>query len=462
LIAAFVARADYTISFPASPWMWQVFGYADDLWMRSYSNGVAQFDFRIGAGGCLAEMRACYLGYQALLCPAWVNSAQPGRDNVLQWVMWAGATTDGTTDAGANWYKRWNINQAGGYDGFAPLASVNISATTQSCAITVLAANDEQFMAGYDDIFRTTSWPDWVAQSVRYDLLDKGALKITHASLIPVIHRNNTVVPVNSTPGNFTYAYFENWSTFYAATNGLFNGLARHLAADGAPDWWFRFRQNIPVYQYESLTNTAGYAVAFNIGGHANGTWPVVGVVFGKQNTVTTGNTGGGAMAVMNFFEAQGASGLGYVAILPACQQNLPVPGSTVVCETFLVPRAASSAEFVNDLNQFATSVAAPAIYAPGQAPAAFTNLAGLVPWESAWRVEHLAPAPTVTGCGFTNQVFAMNGTGLPGLSYRVESSSNLVDWAQVQTGNLTGGVFQFSETVAPDVPRRFYRLAAP
>jgi hypothetical protein len=513
------AQAGCVIRFPNSPWSWRVFGYNNDLWMRSSSNNVEQFDFRIGAGGCVAEMRACYLNYQSLLCPASVNGALPGRDNVLQWVMWAGATTDGSADWGSGAIRRWNINQAGGHDAISLVNAVQVSATTQSCSIEIYVQADQQFMSGYNAIFRSAQGPDSVYQSVRYDLLDKGILKITHSSVIPAIHRTNSLVPVDDRPGDDRYAYFENWNAFYAADGGKFNGVARRLHRDGSPSWWYQFGHNIPHYRGEPLSATDGYAVAFKSGGYADGSWPVVGVVFGKRDLVKAGATGGEASSQLNLFEAHGQGGQGYVSILAACRQNLPVPGSIVSYETYLVARQASGPGLFNDLTNCAAQVAPPTIYPPGADGPGFARLRDPAAWGSprnTQRIEALAPiaggltplpslsttSATLGTAGLSNPLarsslspmvsnppgpqtnlesapilrvvghaasggLVLGATGPAGAGFRVLESTNPALPPQFWTSILTNafdaqGRFQFTTQPPTDSSPRFYRLDAP
>lgn len=410
------AKGDRVVTFPNSRWTWRIVeDEMNNLWMRSYLGGVAQFDYRVGAGGCIAEMRACYLGNEQLLCPTWVNSAYHDRDNVLMWVMWAGATIDGASDEedSNSWKKRWNVNQAGGHDGFAPVSEVVVDVTLQGGVIEVFSQSDEQFIVGYDDTFRSTQGPDWVSQHVRYDLLDKGVLKITHTSVIPTIHRNNIIVHRGTAPGqNYHYAYFEKWSTFFAAPNGRFNGLARKLTENGSPDQWFQFGQNMPSYQDEPLSTTSGYAVAFQVGGYASGEWPVVGVVSGTKDMEVVGAAAASAEAYQNFFEWIGAGELGYVAILPACNLELPMHGSVVVYETYLLARASSDGEFVKDLNFYSEKVTPPRVYGPEQTQPLFEKLRRAVPWEepqNSHRIAHLAPL--AVGLSFPTEIARTEAT---------------------------------------------------
>src|SRR5580692_10747574 len=69
----------------ASGWTGTIFTNDNDLWIRSYENGVGMYDYRIGAGGAVSEMREVPSNYKNLL-------ARPFRsertDRVIQEVWW--------------------------------------------------------------------------------------------------------------------------------------------------------------------------------------------------------------------------------------------------------------------------------------------------------------------------------------------------------------------------------------
>lgn len=81
--------------------------------------------------------------------------------------------------------------------------------------------------------------------------------------------------------------------------------------------------------------------------------------------------------------------------------------------------------------------------------------------------VESTVPPPAViTNATVALNVFSMSGTGPAAQAYRVFATTNVAlafsNWTQAGAGNFTGGVFQFSEALSTNSPRRFYRLAVP
>jgi hypothetical protein len=63
------------------------------------------------------------------------------------------------------------------------------------------------------------------------------------------------------------------------------------------------------------------------------------------------------------------------------------------------------------------------------------------------------------SGIAFTGGTASMNFAGIPGYTYNVQVSTDLVTWTTIYTTNApVGGVFQFTDNAAP-TPDAFYRL---
>jgi len=80
---------------------------------------------------------------------------------------------------------------------------------------------------------------------------------------------------------------------------------------------------------------------------------------------------------------------------------------------------------------------------------------------QSIWEVTFPPSPPTVTLSGATvgsNGAFGFNVSGAPGLTYRIESSINLLNWFSVTSLVSTTSPFQFTDTGATNVPFRVYR----
>lgn len=79
------------------------------------------------------------------------------------------------------------------------------------------------------------------------------------------------------------------------------------------------------------------------------------------------------------------------------------------------------------------------------------------------------AQHPPVTGRGGisafnvnTNGTFHLTVAADPGQAYRVQASSNLVNWSNLFTNSNAAGTFDFSDNAATNQARRFYRTVSP
>ena len=83
-------------------------------------------------------------------------------------------------------------------------------------------------------------------------------------------------------------------------------------------------------------------------------------------------------------------------------------------------------------------------------------NIAGATNSSSARLSVYASAAPTLCGAGCSsNGQFQLNVSGVPGYSYAILASSNLLDWSVLQTNHAP---FTFTDTAAPACPLRFYR----
>lgn len=97
---------------------------------------------------------------------------------------------------------------------------------------------------------------------------------------------------------------------------------------------------------------------------------------------------------------------------------------------------------------------------APGAyALTAVATAAGVSVTSPVVNITVVAPLPvTLTAPSASAGLFAFSYTANPGLSYVVESSTNLVNWAPVATNTASSTLVPFSETLALGPPR-YYRV---
>ena len=93
-------------------------------------------------------------------------------------------------------------------------------------------------------------------------------------------------------------------------------------------------------------------------------------------------------------------------------------------------------------------------------------TLTNVAPRQFLTVVEHQkAPVPSqpaVTSVTSSNGVVNLTGTGIPGLIYLLEGSTNLVDWVKLSVRSNATGTVSFSDPKAKNLLQRFYRLAIP
>jgi len=328
-------------------WRWEIVNSNGDLWIKSYNNKQAKFDYRIGAGGCIAEMRYCTNNNEQMFTPYTVNNAGPQTDNVIHWVFWAPniSCNSGVYD------ERFNINQAGSYSNYSQI----ISARATSNTVDVYAKADLQFIPQNDAPFNPGNFSQWV----RYTLLDQGVIKVEHACLMPNIY----LYGVNQ--GNY-FGYFENWSTFWA-TPDKFSGLALGLTSSGVPNWYWTAPNgndgNIPQYTTDLVQNTNGYEVVYNANNPASR--PAVGFALGTSAGVGYGTSQTGTLKWCSW---SGHSGM--LAMNPMTGSNANIQsGSILYSEYRIVPSEGLNSSFVSLLNSQVSQVAPAAYYAPDYNP---------------------------------------------------------------------------------------------
>jgi alpha-tubulin suppressor-like RCC1 family protein len=78
----------------------------------------------------------------------------------------------------------------------------------------------------------------------------------------------------------------------------------------------------------------------------------------------------------------------------------------------------------------------------------------------------HVLPPPRLEGFGFnagTGSAFELQFSGLPGAAYRVQASTDFVDWRVIGAASESPpGWFRFSDPQSTNWPRRFYRVGSP
>lgn len=400
-------------------WTWQAFTFQNDVWLRSYADGKGMFDFRLGAGGAIAEMRDVQAGYKRLLSPSFQGEA---TDRIIQWTCWSDSITHPITGL-PSFEHRFNITQGGDFSGqITPTLSVCIRSGVN--IVDVYSVPQDQWktqqQAHMQSKFSTLT---------RYEMADGGVLKIRRVILVDRVY-------LSGAETQFAQLYLEGWSPF--DRSGTFDGLALSLDSKGDPNWWYQAGSNIPNYPSFATASTHGYAVVYQVGSHQTHT--AVGLVFGRGqvNPATAGNA-----YVLNMMSWD--NGIG---ILPAIRLSGVALGSVIDSTIAVLPHSGLNAEMSAELSALVPQIPAPVVHPPTadlggelgdivarlQANLLTTgvrtqNLAGLVvqpgsPLER-WRLDHFGD---VRNTGRAADLADSDGDG----------SSNLLEYAASMNPNAT------------------------
>ena len=338
------------------------------MWQRNYWNGGEQFDFRLGGGGCVPQMRHCPTGYRVLLSPTYEGEE---TDRVMQAVLW-GLNVEAATNV---LDRRWNVNQAGTRPG-AYQRTVRVE-RTNSTTTDVWTIADRQW---YAELIADFAGSDAVPQLTRYTRLSGGALEIRRVIRLPkVVNAGTTVANVE----------------FYLEEPAAVPALLRHLQRAGheprrhrRPERVVPGGENIPYYPWTPTSGTSGYAMVFKEGAHR--TTPNVAVVFSK-NPGTKYATSAVFENVRNSMDWD--TGIG---VLPGAHITGGEAGSILDYTIRIAPNGGTTAGLVTDLNAQVAAIRAPALYGPtytlsGELGAIARRLRGYLTSTEGTRTNHLA-----------------------------------------------------------------------
>jgi hypothetical protein len=367
-------------------WTGAVITTAGDVALRSYRDGVPQFEFRIGAGGSLAAIVNLQAGPSTLLAP----DSDPGvvTDSVIQSVWW----DDGvhSTAPYPEDQTRYNMNQAGTSDNwFTPVNAVRVSSTPSPTVDVYSTPQDQWGLANRLSVASKTSF------LTRYRLIGAGNLLIRRTMMPADPYVNGVRVP-------FRQLYIEAWLPFRAAdTEPGFNALALDISPDGTPLWFYEENHNLPAYKPHPASTTYGYAIVFNEFARLAAT--AVGIVFGAKDpqSWTANKPTPFGLATLNTNDMKRVpGGVGALHVLPAIGFPADAParaGAVIEQYLVLVPKTGMDAEMYSRVTAMAALVPAPRYFPPGStfdgelADIVDTLRQNLVTTAGA-RTNHLAP----------------------------------------------------------------------
>jgi hypothetical protein len=326
---------------------YQISNQENDLWCEFLHEGKSIYDFKLGAGGAISELRWTGGSNQPLLAQSYAGEK---TDRIIQSTWWIHSLTEpvGSGD------QRWNVTQGGDFNGnFSPVYSVDID--IKSNYIDVYSRPQNQWNPLLDVVFKG----DYKLLS-RYELLEKGLLRIRRV----MIAGQPALKGVNKSYGS---SYIEAWTPFKG--NDVFNALALSFNASGAPDWYYyntipKGQQGaIPYYPNISVTETNGYAVVYNKEKFGNNSSnPFVSFVFGTKEAEPSTNY----KYVLNLMAWGGSSGDAGIAVLPGLNlSNMPA-GAIIDQSFYLYVNGEFGANVVDYLTSLRSQLPSVKIYNPG------------------------------------------------------------------------------------------------
>lgn len=213
----------------APDWECKVITEQDDIWLKTYFKGQAQFDYRIGAGGSIAEIRSIKgKKSQSLLAPSPYGRV---ADQQVQWTMIGENLIRKLPNVPANGWQ-YQVAQGISYDNvYAPTVAVLVQ--PGGCQVDVFAIPKEQFRPE-----QRAQWQGSFPSLSSYRIVGAGALAARQVVRISGAKAENKPVALtnlrlqNSLPLNKT----------------LFNSLGLGLDKDLQPRRSFRVGSNLPSF----------------------------------------------------------------------------------------------------------------------------------------------------------------------------------------------------------------------
>lgn len=319
-------------------WTCSSFIYENDVWVRTFYQGGEKFDFRIGPGGVIAELRDTQDSYAALLSPSY--KGEP-TDRVVQWTWWSNSLVNmNPTLPDYEW--RFNVTQAGTFESvIAPTFKVEMN--SPGCQIDVYSEPQDQWKSEQSAIMA-----GGFTARTRYQIAKDGAIIIRRTLLVG----QSTFA---GKPSPLANEYVEAWTPFARAK---MDSVAFSLTENGSANEWYQAGNNLPSYPFIDVTSTPGYAVSFSAANPTSNA--AVGLVYGKASPCYHQN---------NTCEQEGSYVLNLmewdtgVGILPGLTLPNVMPGDLLDSYIVLQPSHGLDGTLYQNLEYWANKVPAPRLF---------------------------------------------------------------------------------------------------
>lgn len=355
LLATLLLASFAFVDSSCAQWSWHTHNNGTDLWLKSTKNGQEMFDYRLGAGGAISEMRDAPDSYQALLASSYAGEV---TDRIVQSTFWSQNIQNDIKNSGYQYYDRFNITQGGTFSGLIS-PTMQVFLHDDSRTIDVYSVPQDQWMTE-----QQSSIGGNFSTLTRYELKDQGVIRIHN------IHRVGQAT-LNGTPQNFDHLYAESWTPF--RQNGIFDSMTRKVDAAGNPIDGYSYREGngFPTYPNWRVEDTEGYSIVYRDRRHDERT--AVGLVYGDQQVQYEGFDGENPNKdrfVLNSMDWDMGSDEAIV-MLPGIHfdrlglDNPVLPGSIIEQVLEIVPRHGLDGELASLVNQLVDDLPAPTLYSP-------------------------------------------------------------------------------------------------
>ena len=308
-----------------------------DLICRYNHDNTIVFDFKIGAGGAISELRWGSSTCDELLSPSFQQGVN--TDRIVQSTWWLHSLKNNNTHHSE---KRWNVTQGGNdIGGFSPVNAVNVD--TANAIIEIYSYPQNQWDNSYDAVFH-----GGYKMLNRYEGFKNGVISIRRVMIGQIPDSMGSQKP-------YTNLYVEGWTPFNYSSSS-FEALALGFDGSGNPNWWFSAGNNIPYYQGFPVEQTNGYAVVYKNGQLLGSTHEFATLVYGK-NQVIPNTSYSYVLNTMGWNDG--------IGVLPGLNlNNFPVGG--IIDQSFyLYISNCFNSNTIIFLNQLVSQLLTPGIYKP-------------------------------------------------------------------------------------------------
>ena len=333
-------------------WRSTVRTVGNDLWIRTVRpNGAAEFDFRLGAAGVIAEVRDAANG-QSLLAPTFQGEV---TDRVLQWTLWElGQTVRHDVPSLPTFEDRYNQTQAGTFDN---VIHGTVDVEVDGRQINIWSVIDRNWKSEQDPFMEGT-----ITALTQITILDGGGILVRRVIQIGEIRLRGREVSLEN-------PYFEAWNPL---SDTSLNTIALSINSNGTPDQIFIDGRDIPAYPQTPVEETRGWALGFDRFNTRQGN--NLAIVFGTdKGTVFRAN---GAETNSHRYNLNSLDFSGGFAVLPGLHPGSLGEGALIEQHLIFLPSQTINSGTAAQLDSLAAALPAPRIYHAGAQP--HGDLAGI------------------------------------------------------------------------------------